>query len=296
MIDTVHYGAHKIKPWYQSTGYIDLESKSSKSYRCKEPKSLWQAVLDDENKVDPSKDLDIFVCPQCFLYTALSSDLEAHAKFCRYSTGSKPGRLVYDKDKYQIYELDASRGESEKLYMQCLSLFGKLFLDTKSICFALDGFWIYSVVEKDTGLVAGFFSKEVHPWFNYNLACIVVFPPFQRRGLGHLMIGFSYRLTKEQGQVGSPELPLSAHGEKTYLAYWCGEVYRAFADEQADDVESLHELATRTGIEPHDVVAALQHMNAVSKVNGKTSIDVDKIFEYAMQHRLPPAFDESGIV
>ncbi|PRT54754.1 Males-absent on the first protein [Wickerhamiella sorbophila] len=296
MIQFVHYGPHKIKPWYESRGYIDLESKSSKSYRCKEPKSLWQGVLDSEQKVDPTREIDIWICPKCFLYTSVGTDIDSHSAFCRYKDSERPGRKVYDTESCSIYELDPSRSESEKLYMQCLSLFGKFFLETKSICFAMDGFLIYEVVDKTSGLVAGFFSKERHPWFNYNLACIVTFPPFQRRGLGQLMIGFSYRLTREQGEVGSPELPLSAHGEKTYLAYWCGEIYRVFLSEEAGNMHSLRELAMLTGIEPSDVVAAFQHMGAISKVKGRTSVDVDKIFDYATSHRLPPAFDESGIV
>ena len=42
-------------------------------------------------------------------------------------------------------------------------------------------------------------------WDDYNLACILIFPPFQRMGLGKLLIAFSYELSKLDGKIGSPE-------------------------------------------------------------------------------------------
>lgn len=39
--------------------------------------------------------------------------------------------------------------------------------------------------------VLGFFSKEKVSYDDYNLACIVVLPPYQRMGYGMLMIEFS---------------------------------------------------------------------------------------------------------
>ena len=42
-------------------------------------------------------------------------------------------------------------------------------------------------------------------WDDYNLACILVFPPYQRRGLGKLLISFSYELSRINSTIGSPE-------------------------------------------------------------------------------------------
>jgi len=53
--------------------------------------------------------------------------------------------------------------------------------------------------------VLGFFSKEKISWDDYNLACILVFPPFQKKGLGKLLIAFSYELSRLAGKMGSPE-------------------------------------------------------------------------------------------
>ena len=41
----------------------------------------------------------------------------------------------------------------------------------------------------------------------YNLACILTLPCYQRKGYGKLMIAFSYALSLREGKLGTP-LPL----------------------------------------------------------------------------------------
>ena len=53
--------------------------------------------------------------------------------------------------------------------------------------------------------VVGFFSKEKMSWDNNNLACIIVFPPWQRRGLGQKLMAVSYELSKREDRLGGPE-------------------------------------------------------------------------------------------
>lgn len=138
-----------------------------------------------------------------------------------------------------------------QLYAQNLSLFAKLFLDTKSVFYDVTTFLYYLLVANDPvpaitttslsdpeptsapshiidqlqaaaageapderggsiegnsgGQVVGFFSKEKMSWDNNNLACILVFPPWQKQGLGQILMGASYEMSKREGRLGGPE-------------------------------------------------------------------------------------------
>jgi hypothetical protein len=97
------------------------------------------------------------------------------------------------------------------MFTQNLSLFAKLFLDTKSVFFDVTTFLYYVLYYKDPALKkeeprpVGFFSKEKLSWDSNNLACICVFPPWQKRGFGQVLMGVSYALSKFDGRLGGPE-------------------------------------------------------------------------------------------
>ncbi|KAG9310343.1 acyl-CoA N-acyltransferase [Chiua virens] len=69
---------------------------------------------------------------------------------------------------------------------------------------------------------------EKFSYDDYNLACIIVLPPYQRKGYGMLMIEFSYELSRRTGKVGTPERPLSDLGLRSYLTYWVATLIRFF--------------------------------------------------------------------
>lgn len=140
-------------------------------------------------------------------------------KACPHRDAPPPGTNVYTKGNYSLYEID---GEKNKLYAQNLCLFAKLFLDTKSVFYDVTTFLYYLLVAHtptpsipNTGLgdegisrqgqVVGFFSKEKMSWDNNNLACILVFPPWQKQGLGQILMGASYEMSRREGRLGGPE-------------------------------------------------------------------------------------------
>ncbi|KZV77544.1 acyl-CoA N-acyltransferase [Peniophora sp. CONT] len=167
----------------------------------------------------------LWVCDRCFKYMADGTSYEAHTRRC--TRKHPPGEKVYQRGAHTIWEVD---GAKEKLYCQNLSLFGKLFIDVKTLFFDCDNFLFYLLTDADSQRdhVLGFFSKEKMSYDGYNLACIIAFPPYQRKGYGMLMIEFSYELSRRAGRVGTPERPLSELGLRSYLTYWTSTILRYF--------------------------------------------------------------------
>jgi len=89
-------------------------------------------------------------------------------------------------------------------------------------------FYVLTEAIPSRDMVIGFFSKEKKSYDDYNLACIVIFPPHQRRGFGMLLVEFSYVLSRQSGMLGTPERPLSDLGLRGYLTYWISTLIRFF--------------------------------------------------------------------
>ncbi|GAW13336.1 hypothetical protein ANO14919_027180 [Xylariales sp. No.14919] len=99
-----------------------------------------------------------------------------------------------------------------------------------------------SLSQRPRPQIVGFFSKEQMSWDNNNLACILVFPPWQRKGLGTLLMGVSYEISRREGILGGPEKPISELGRKGYKRFWAGEITRWILelDLPASSTESTH--------------------------------------------------------
>ncbi|VDP26446.1 unnamed protein product [Schistosoma curassoni] len=99
-------------------------------------------------------------------------------------------------------------------------------------------------------------QKEKVSADNYNLACILTLPPFQRRGYGHFLISLSYELAKIEQIVGTPEKPLSDLGRLSYRSYW-EKVILNFLLENPNC--TMNELSTKTCIAIDDIIWTLQY-------------------------------------
>ncbi|KAF9939173.1 K(lysine) acetyltransferase [Mortierella alpina] len=167
----------------------------------------------------------LFICEYCLKYIRQVENFINHTKSCRRK--KPPGTVVYCKGANKIYRVD---GGINKLYCQNLSLLAKLFLDNKTLYFDVHGFQFFVLTETRSGdradVPVGFFSKEIVSYDGYNLACILILPPFQRKSYGKMLIEFSYELTKIEGKVGSPEKPLSDLGKLGYVSYWITAILR----------------------------------------------------------------------
>lgn len=254
----------------------------------------------------------LYVCEFCFKYTTDISKYLGHRKFCEIGHGAElPGTFEEQIDReHSIYRVDA---ETDGLFCSNMCLFAKLFMHDKSIYFDLKGFIFYTVVKSiDDGIsavpgipmreplrrVVGFFSKEKMSWDDFNLACILVFEPFLRCGLGTKMIEYSYRLSKREGKPGSPEKPMSDLGKLTYHRYWrrviSGVLLNPDPKRAATTTQkeiSIADISKITMITPEDILEILGQMEAVVKrpADGQIIISISRVEAFIKKEKVAPA-------
>lgn len=237
-----------------------------------------------------SRDCDrLYVCRWCFRYTCDADAYAGHTRVCDFKM-NPPGTKVYEYGGYTVREVD---GEEYKLFAQNLSLFAKLFLDHKSVFFDVSSFlyYILSYTNPDDPTdyhVLGYFSKEKLSWDANNLACILIFPPYQHKQLGKLLMGISYKLSGwewEGGVIGGPEKPLSEMGRRSYVRFWEERIARYFLlgppggtsagqttgkgakKRPTREQMTVREISQATGMLVEDVITALKGMGILETEN-----------------------------
>jgi histone acetyltransferase MYST1 len=114
----------------------------------------------------------------------------------------------------------------------------------------------------------GYFSKEKHSPEEYNLACILTLPPFQRKGYGKFLISLSYELSKLESKVGSPEKPLSDLGKLSYRSYWTYVILTVLRDHKGEPF-SIRQISSLTSIKVEDILSTLQALGAIRTWRGQ---------------------------
>ena len=292
-INWVTLGNYKFSTWYGNAAYFNTldvnhdylgyEFSNKLSQLPKSSKKHPQKHLllhHTANTSSPRANDDFWldclhVCQYCFKYTASKTELVNHTANCVHNT-AKPtiGKLVYyDEDKFIIRQV---RGFQSQLFCQNLALFGKLFLDDKSVYYDIDHFdfyIVYSIDEKNgpNFKPMGFFSKEILSWDNNNnLACICIFPPFQRRHLGWLLIEFLYALAKRTPlqMKSGPEFPLSPYGKICYFKFWSIKLAYTISHTLKNGYGfTLNDLSDITGFRKEDILLTLEYMKLIVKDN-----------------------------
>ncbi|KAL2063996.1 hypothetical protein VTL71DRAFT_4490 [Oculimacula yallundae] len=302
-IENVIFGEVTFKAWYPSWYPKEIIGE----------KALTVGAGDKGGIVVP----ELYVCKRCFGYGKVLVEWVRHCRCCEREV---PGKKVYvhggwrEDDsprpavgEWSIWEVD---GGVETLFCQNLSLFAKLFLDNKSVFFDVSGFNYFLLVytppqnsphnlsspspstTTQHKQIIGFFSKEKLSWDNNNLACILIFPPWQRKGLGALLMGVSYAIARREQILGGPEKPISELGRKGYKRFWGAEIARWILErrdvdrrrvkgkkgggKREQEVVGIRLLSEETWIAPEDCLAVLRDMDVVERVgSGRASSGLD---------------------
>ncbi|XP_034050032.1 histone acetyltransferase KAT6B isoform X2 [Thalassophryne amazonica] len=207
----------------------------------------------------------LFLCEFCLKYMRSKNILQRHTKKCGWF--HPPANEIYRKDNLSVFEVD---GNVSKLFCQNLCLLAKLFLDHKTLYYDVEPFLFYILTQNDEKgcHLVGYFSKEKLCQQKYNVSCIMVMPQYQRHGFGRFLIDFSYLLTRQEGQAGSPEKPLSDLGRLSYLAYW-KSVILEYLSKYPDKHASVKGISRATGMCPHDIAATLQQLGMIDRRDGR---------------------------
>merc|ERR1719192_2443292 len=248
-VELIELGRHRIKPWYFSPYPIQLVSLPC-----------------------------IYICEFCLKFVKSRTCLERHISKCNLK--HPPGNEIYRKNSISFFEID---GRKNKNYAQNLCLLAKLFLDHKTLYYDTDPFLFYVMCECDNKgcHIVGYFSKEKESSEDYNVACILTLPPYQRKGYGKLLIEFSYELSKFEGKTGSPAKPLSDLGLLSYRSYWTHAILQVLLGvKRGDDCDApqitINEICEQTSIKKDDVISTLQSMNLINYYKGQYIICLQK--------------------
>ncbi|XP_076831692.1 histone acetyltransferase KAT6B [Brachyhypopomus gauderio] len=207
----------------------------------------------------------LYLCEFCLKYMKSRNILQRHLKKCGWF--HPPANEIYRKDNLSVFEVD---GNVSKIFCQNLCLLAKLFLDHKTLYYDVEPFLFYILTQNDEKgcHLVGYFSKEKLCQQKYNVSCIMIMPQYQRQGFGRFLIDFSYLLTRQEGQAGSPEKPLSDLGRLSYLAYW-KSVILEYLHNHPDKSVSIKGMSKATGMCPHDIATTLQQLNMIDVQHGR---------------------------
>ncbi|MCO5554282.1 hypothetical protein L7F22_007810 [Adiantum nelumboides] len=188
------------------------------------------------------------------------------------------------KDQEALIFYDGEAKANLKKSFQNLCLLAKLFLDHKTLYYDVDAFLFYIFTEVDNcgHHIVGYFSKEKNSVEDYNMACILTLPPFQRKGYGRFLIAL-------EGKVGTPERPLSDLGHVSFKSYWSRALLEALRDHGAN--LSIKDLSLMTGIRNDDIINTLQSLNLIKYYRGQHIISVSaKVIEEHVKTFSPQPF------
>ncbi|OJD40471.1 atp-dependent rna helicase dbp7 [Diplodia corticola] len=254
--------------WKKKTAPLGTASDHSRSSKVSGPPSKIKCINFGGYEIDTwhaapypeeySRNKVLYICEFCLKY--MNSDYVAWRHKLKCPAKHPPGDEIYRDGRFSFFEVD---GRKNPVYCQNLCLLAKLFLGSKTLYYDVEPFLFYVMTETDDyGChFVGYFSKEKRPSSLNNVSCILVLPIHQRKGFGHMLIEFSYLLTRVEKKTGSPEKPLSDMGLVSYRSYWRLILCYQLMDQRGPI--SITTISERTGMTADDIVSALEGLRAL---------------------------------
>lgn len=308
------YGNNAVfsKKHYTKTGNFVLgpeyeEKMDENIEEIKKQEENLDVIINSNANIDKTWLDTLYFCEYCFRYTNLKDDLTNHIENCYYKH-NLPGRHVYIGNEYLIKKVST---QTHALFLQCMCLFTKFFLDNKSSFCNIEEFEFYVLYakESDTELSIrnkplGFFSKQIGSLSFESLSSIMIIPPYTKRKLGTLLIEFSYAIgiheltsfgkmisSKEVITTG-PESPLSPFGLSLYLNYWQKVLVKKMIEyrnkKDIGNVSLIRYLINETHFEPNNIILTLKSIECikVSKKRNSKFIDWDVVEQFYKRKNL----------
>ncbi|KAH7821906.1 putative histone acetyltransferase MYST1 [Monocercomonoides exilis] len=243
-IDRIWLGRYEIDTWYYSPYPAD--------------------VLGEEKRSEM-----LYICEYCLTPFRVKRSLDRHMTKCKMLC--PPGDEIFRQGEISMFEVD---GFKQRVYCQNLSLISKLFLDHKTGPEIADIFLFYVLTEVDKQgcHFVGYFSKEKESESNFNLACIMVLPPYQQKGYGRFLISFSYELSKKEGRAGTPLTPLSDLGVLSYFNYWKYTIIQVLSSMTGPI--SVKQISAITSITVDDIIQTIKRFQLLKYVHGDYVFDL----------------------
>eukprot|EP00505_MAST-04D_sp_SCG-Rhode-Island_P004598 Stramenopile-MAST_4_protein_4598 len=210
----------------------------------------------------------LYICEFTFKYML---NLNTLAKHSQSSSKCPPGKMIYKDETRKLAAFEIP-GKEHPVYCQNLCLFAKLFIEHKTLYYDVTPFTFYIVTEydEDGHHPVAYYSKENHSAENYNLACILTFPPHQRKGYGRLLMSLSYEMSKRNGDFnGSPEKPLSDLGKLSYRSFWIFSILSFLREQPKGHAVNLEDIIQATGFKREDIISTIHYLGLLKHWKGQ---------------------------